>query len=102
MRLETQRRSSQRVAGWLLAIVLALPASVSAISPARAQDASTILKSMSDYVASQKVISAKYDLSIEVITAELEKIQFASSDRCCCPGRISCAQPGPVAMLTSS
>jgi hypothetical protein len=62
-----------------LAIVLALPASVSAISPARAQDASTILKSMSDYVASQKVISAKYDSSIEVITPTLEKIQFASS-----------------------
>jgi hypothetical protein len=66
-------------AGWLLAIVLALPASLSVVPPARAQDAGKILKAMSDYVAGQKVISAKYDSSVEVITPTLEKIQFASS-----------------------
>jgi len=44
-----------------------------------AQDAGKILKAMSDYVAGQKVISAKYDSSVEVITPTLEKIQFASS-----------------------
>ena len=75
---DSQRRS-QLAAGWLLAIVLALPASLSVMPPARAQDAGKILKSMSDYVAAQKVISAKYDSSIEVITPTLEKIQFASS-----------------------
>ena len=34
---------------------------------------------MTDYVASQKVISATYDSDIEVITNDLQKIQFASS-----------------------
>src|SRR5271169_1723769 len=47
--------------------------------PAQAQDATKILKAMSDYVASQKVISATYDTDIEVITSDLQKIQFASS-----------------------
>ena len=46
---------------------------------AHAQDAAKVLKAMTDYVASQKVISATYDTDIEVITNNLQKIQFASS-----------------------
>ncbi len=42
-------------------------------------DPRAILKSMSDYLASQQTISAKLNTSIEVITPELEKIQFDSS-----------------------
>ena len=42
-------------------------------------DPRVILKSMSDYLASQQTISAKLNTSIEVITPELEKIQFDSS-----------------------
>ena len=42
-------------------------------------DALKILKGMSDYVAAQKSISLSYDSDIEVITSELQKIQFASS-----------------------
>ncbi len=34
---------------------------------------------MTDYVSSQKVIAASYDSNIEVITNDLQKIQFASS-----------------------
>jgi hypothetical protein len=34
---------------------------------------------MSDYLADQKTISATFDSDIEVITADLQKIQFASS-----------------------
>ena len=48
-------------------------------SHAHAQDAAKVLKAMTDYVASQKVISATYDTDIEVITNNLQKIQFASS-----------------------
>jgi hypothetical protein len=78
MSLDSQRRSSQMAVGWLLAITLALTANLFAM-PAWADDAGKILKSMSDYVSSQKVISAKFDTDIEVITPDLQKIQFASS-----------------------
>jgi hypothetical protein len=51
------------------------------MSPSRAadSDALKILKGMSDYLAGQKTISLSYDSDIEVITPEMEKIQFASS-----------------------
>lgn len=42
-------------------------------------DPKAVLKSMSDYLARQSTISAKFNSSIEVITPELEKIQFDSS-----------------------
>jgi hypothetical protein len=46
---------------------------------AQAQDANKILKAMSDYVASQKNISVTFDSDIEVITSDLQKLQFTSS-----------------------
>lgn len=48
---------------------------------ARAEDgdAKAILKQMSDYVSAQKTIELKFDSSIEVITPQLEKIQFTNS-----------------------
>jgi hypothetical protein len=42
-------------------------------------DALQILKAMSDYLASQKTISATFDSTLEVITHQSEKIQFTSS-----------------------
>jgi hypothetical protein len=44
-----------------------------------ADSANKILKTMSEYLASQKNISATYDAAIEVITPALQKIQFTSS-----------------------
>ena len=60
---------------------LALAVFVSSIPHARAQEdgAGKLLKTMSDYVASQKTISVTYDSDIEVITSTLQKIQFTSS-----------------------
>lgn len=47
---------------------------------AQAQDgARKLLKAMSDYVAAQKVIALTFDSDIEVVTIELQKLQFASS-----------------------
>jgi len=46
---------------------------------ARADDPAKLLKAMSDYLASQKSLSAKFDSDIEVVTPELQKIQFTSS-----------------------
>src|ERR1700722_10122061 len=55
---------------------------VSAGQTARAQDghdAAKILKEMSDYTSAQKAISASFDSDIEVITPDLQKLQFTSS-----------------------
>ena len=46
---------------------------------ARAEDPAKILKAMSDYMAGQNSISATFDSDIEIITPELQKIQFTSS-----------------------
>ena len=63
------------------AVVLSLWSMASGLSPASAadDDADQILKTMSDYLSSQKTISATFDSSLEVITTDLEKIQFNSS-----------------------
>ena len=52
---------------------------VSAGQTAQAQDAAKVLKAMSDYTAGQNSISATFDSDIEVITPDLQKIQFTSS-----------------------
>jgi len=68
---------------WIGAIALALTALISVTPPAQAQgdDAAAILKAMSDYMASQKNISLTFDTDIEVITPDIQKIQFASSGK---------------------
>ncbi|WOH67931.1 DUF2092 domain-containing protein [Bradyrhizobium sp. BWA-3-5] len=53
--------------------------SVAAGNGARADDPAKVLKAMSDYLASQKSLSAKFDSDVEVVTPELQKIQFTSS-----------------------
>ena len=47
----------------------------------RADDPAKLLKAMTDYTAAQKSISATFDSDIEVVTPELEKIQFTSSGK---------------------
>jgi hypothetical protein len=54
---------------------------------ARADDAAKLLKAMADYTAAQKSISATFDSDVEVVTPELEKIQFTSS------GKLQLARP---------
>jgi hypothetical protein len=48
---------------------------------ARADDTEMLLKAMTDYTAAQKSISATFDSDIEVVTPELEKVQFTSSGK---------------------
>jgi hypothetical protein len=64
-----------------LLLGVALTVSVTSIPLANAQngDADRMLKAMSDYVAGQKTISITYDSDIEVITSNLQKLQFTSS-----------------------
>jgi hypothetical protein len=68
---------------WLTLLTLMSTLITSPVSNAWAQDdsAGNILKAMADYVASQKSISATFDTDIEVITPEVQKIQFASSGK---------------------
>jgi hypothetical protein len=62
--------------GILLAAALVLEAPVAL---AQANDAKAMLKAMSDYVGGQKNIELTFDSEIEVITPQLEKIQFTNS-----------------------
>lgn len=61
------------------ALVLAAALSVAPAARAQSDDAMKILEAMSSYLASQKTISATFDSDIEVITSDLQKIQFSSS-----------------------
>jgi hypothetical protein len=68
---------------WLAIVVgVMLAANVSPMPRAQAQnddDAVRILKAMSDYIASQQNLSVTIDTDIEIITPEVQKIQFTSS-----------------------
>ena len=63
----------------VIVFVLTLTAMLFLPGHAHAQDASRVLKAMSDYLTGQKTISMTFDSEIEVITSELQKIQFTSS-----------------------
>jgi hypothetical protein len=49
--------------------------------PARADDPAKFLKAMTDYTTAQKSISATFDSDIEVVTPDLQKVQFTSSGK---------------------
>jgi hypothetical protein len=63
------------LASTLAVILAAIPAGAGP----QESDAMSILKTMSDYVGSQKTIQLAFDSDIEVITPQLEKIQFTNS-----------------------
>jgi len=74
---ERNTRRSRITAGCMI-----LAATLIAVGPgaqAKEGDAKAILKSMTDYVSSQKTIELSFDSDIEVITPQLEKIQFTNS-----------------------
>ena len=79
--MQATDRASGHAAGWPILLGTMLTMSVTLMSHALAEggDADKMLKAMSDYVASQKNISVTYDSDIEVITPQLQKIQFTSS-----------------------
>ena len=69
--LSKSRSCAFALGSCVIALSLASPA-----ARAQSDDADKILKAMSDYLASQKTISATFNSDIEVITPELQKIQF--------------------------
>lgn len=56
-------------------------AAVMAAAPAQAQDdeAKALFKAMSDFLAKQPAIAVSYDATLEIVTADLEKVGLASS-----------------------
>ncbi|MFO7619832.1 MAG: DUF2092 domain-containing protein [Bacteroidales bacterium] len=58
---------------------MATIAAAPTMAQAQENDAKLLLKAMSDYVSSQKTIYLTFDSDIEVITPQLEKIQFTNS-----------------------
>ena len=81
------KSSSKFRAAWLLSIALWVPHAAQA---APDNDATQILKRMTDYVAAQQTISATTDTDIEVITTDLQKIQFANS------GQVQLSRPNQL------
>src|SRR5262249_36337050 len=76
MTCRTQLQTLIRISATAASIAIL---SVAATQIARADDPAKILKGMADYLAGQKSLSAKFDSDIEVVTPELQKIQFTSS-----------------------
>jgi hypothetical protein len=93
MNLVVNCLSMRRGNGWRIPVVTLL-IGMSLIPAARAQvrddGAKALFKTMSDYVAGQKNISIAYDSDIEVITGDLQKIQFTSS------GQLQLSRPDKV------
>ena len=84
--MNIRKRVSPAIPG--LAKVALVSAFVAFIAQsAMADDPAKLLKAMADYTAAQKSISATFDSDIEVVTPELEKIQFTSS------GKLQLARP---------
>src|SRR3954471_11655690 len=75
---QTKLRSLFRISATAAAVVV-----LAAVAPrgASADDAVNLLRAMTDYTAAQKAITATFDSDTEVITAEMQKIQFASSGK---------------------
>ena len=67
------------LAGMALVLTGPLARSEDSLAETSAAEADAILKAMSDYLGSQKTIEGKYDSDIEIVTPQLEKIQFTSS-----------------------
>ena len=76
------RKSQHRFSAALAAGALALFVSGSlSVTRADEADAKTLVKAMSDYLASQKAISFAYDTNLEVVTPDHQKILLASSGK---------------------
>ena len=76
--MRTQARL-RHILGWLTPVVAMTMALSSAPSWGQANDATRILKTMSDFIAMQQNVSITFDADIEVITPDVQKIQFTNS-----------------------
>lgn len=75
----TRRKRYLNPIGITATVVIAAASFITTQDVAHADDPAKLLKAMSDYLASNKSLAAKFDSSIEVVTLDLQKIQFTSS-----------------------
>jgi hypothetical protein len=78
-RIDMNVKNFRTVIGALATTGSVVVLAAAACSDARADDSGALLKAMADYTAAQKSITASFDSDIEVLTPELQKIQFTSS-----------------------
>ena len=78
----------------LLALLAATLAAAPNLPQAKENDAKAILKAMSEYGGNQKTIQLAFDSDIEIITPQLEKIQFTNSGGALVSRRTSCVPIG--------
>lgn len=71
----TRPAAFMRAAALSAPLLLALPGTAAA----SADEAKAILKGMADYLTAQQTVSFTFDSDIEVITPQMEKIQFTNS-----------------------
>ena len=66
---------------WAIVLTVIGIAGTAIVSAGRADesDAKRLLKAMSDYLGSQKAISFDYDVSLELVSTQQQKIALASS-----------------------
>jgi hypothetical protein len=86
-------RFQRRITAGAAALVLALmAATVITQTPATAgePEAKALLKAMTDYVAAQQIISFGYDVSLEVVTKQDQKLSLLSS------GNVELARPDKI------
>ncbi|WP_208249931.1 DUF2092 domain-containing protein [Rhizobium sp. T1470] len=87
-RMQQYREATMKIESRLVTGILAL----ALLAPAAhaEDDARAILKSMSDYLAKQQTFSATFDTDIEVVTPDLQKLQFTSS------GQVAVSRPNKM------
>lgn len=83
MILRNDMLASKRLSRMMRRLTIAATLSALLGAPASGNEdtAKAILKSMSDYMAAQQTISLSFDSDIEVITPQMEKIQFTNSGK---------------------
>jgi hypothetical protein len=79
MKTLTSYSALNQMAKYISTAVIAIFLCISSSVQAQDNNALSLLKSMSDYVKSQQHIGLTFDSDIEVITPQLEKIQFTNS-----------------------
>jgi hypothetical protein len=82
MKRKDKSEFSRRIFGSPLAAACVLVTMTAFTPSAHAEkngDAIKTLKAMSDYIAGQKTLSVTFDSDVEVITSDLQKLQFTSS-----------------------